>query len=275
MILETFLLLIIAAFIMEAIDSGFGMGYGTVLSPVLINIGFAPLVVVPAVLLSQAIGGFTASIFHDMLGNVDFKPKSTSIRKITESLKSLGWINCFKKGLTRDFKITLAITSLGVIATVIGAFTAIKISKTALTLYIGILVLAIGTLMLSGKTFKFSWLKMMGIGVLAAFNKGISGGGFGPVVTGGQIIAGNKHKSSVGCTTLAEAPICIAGFVTYALAKGIESYDPIIALSIGAFLGAIFGPIITKKISPGKLKLVLGVWITVAGIWTIIKIYFW
>lgn len=275
MILEIFILLVIAAFIMEAIDSGFGMGYGTVLSPVLITLGMAPLVAVPSILLSQAIGGFTASIFHHRFGNVDFKPKSTKVTVILNSIKQRGCLNSFKLGFTRDLKVTLAITSLGVIATIIGAFVAIKISKTSLTIYIGILVLLIGTLMLSGKTFKFSWLKMMGIGVLAAFNKGISGGGFGPVVTGGQIIAGNKQKSSIGCTTLAEAPICIVGFATYVLAKGIESYDPVIALSIGAFLGAIFGPFITKKISPGKLKLILGTWITIAGIWTLVKLYFW
>jgi uncharacterized membrane protein YfcA len=272
MIIETFLIIIAAAFIMEAIDSGFGMGYGTVLSPILINFGYPPLVVVPSVLLSQAIGGFTASMFHQRFGNVNFRPQTTDVSRIRAALARLGYITCFKLGFTRDFKIALAITSFGILATIVGAFVAVGISKTALTWYIGILVFLIGLLMLSGKTFKFSWLKMMGLGVLAAFNKGISGGGFGPVVTGGQVIAGNKHKNSIGCTTLAEAPICITGFIVYMLTKGLASYDALIALCIGAFLGAIAGPFLTHMISARKLKFILGASITIIGAWTVIKL---
>ena len=59
-----FLLLFGMAFICEFIDSSLGMGYGTILSPVLIIMGFDPLVAIPALLLSQAVGGFTAAIFH-------------------------------------------------------------------------------------------------------------------------------------------------------------------------------------------------------------------
>ncbi|MDY6787641.1 MAG: hypothetical protein SVK54_05905 [candidate division WOR-3 bacterium] len=51
------------AFICEFIDSSVSMGYGTILSPVLIILGFNPLVAIPAVLLSGNRGG-TASVFH-------------------------------------------------------------------------------------------------------------------------------------------------------------------------------------------------------------------
>ena len=46
----TFLLLFVFAFGCEFIDSSLGMGYGTILTPSLLILGFDPLLVVPAVL---------------------------------------------------------------------------------------------------------------------------------------------------------------------------------------------------------------------------------
>jgi len=267
-------LVILVAFVMELIDAGLGMGYGTVLSPLLIAFGYSPVLVVPSLLISQAIGGFTAAMFHHRHKNVDFKPKSTDLTKIRKSLQDLGYIECFKRGFTKDFKIALSITVLGVAATVFGAFVAVSVSKFILKAYIGVLVLVIGLIMVLKRTpFMFSWKRMMGVGTLASFNKGMSGGGFGPVTTGGQIIAGNHHKSSIGCTTLAEAPICITGFIAYLLMRGIESYHLSIALCIGAFLGAPFGALLTKRLNEKKLKLIVGVIIIALGAWTLIKLF--
>ncbi|MDP2907153.1 MAG: sulfite exporter TauE/SafE family protein [Nanoarchaeota archaeon] len=270
--IEILVLIVLAAVVMEMIDAGLGMGYGTVLSPLLISLGHDPLIVVPSILFSQAIGGFTASIFHHRFRNVDFKPKSTNIKKIKESLITRGFIESFKLGFTKDFKVMLSITVLGIIATILGVLIAVKIPKWVLTTYIGALVLIMGLLLLQSKTFKFSWKKMMGVGLLASFNKGISGGGFGPVTTGGQVIAGNEHKSSIGCTTLSEAPICITGFVTYILLKGLADYDLLIATSIGAVIGAPFGALLTKKIDSKKLKYILGILITFLGIYVLFQL---
>lgn len=263
-----------SAFIMEIIDAGLGMGYGTVLSPLLIAFGYHPLVVVPSLLFSQAIGGFTASMFHHKFRNADFKPKSTNPKKIAKSLRTRGFIESFNIGFTKDFKIMLSITFLGVLATIFGAFVAVKIPKSYLIAYIGVLVLMIGILLLLGKSFIFSLKKMMCVGLLASFNKGISGGGFGPVTTGGQVVAGNEHKSSIGCTTLSEVPICITGFITYLLIKGLSSYDLLIALSIGAIIGAPLGALLTKKINTKKLKYILGAIMFLLGAYTIIGLIF-
>ena len=90
-----FLLLFGMAFFCEFIDSSLGMGYGTILSPVLIIMGFDPLVAIPALLLSQAFGGFTAAIFHHQFENANFTKGS------------------------RDLKIVLIVTSLGIVATIL------------------------------------------------------------------------------------------------------------------------------------------------------------
>jgi uncharacterized membrane protein YfcA len=46
------------------------MGYGTTLTPVVLLLGFEPLHVVPAVLLSEFVTGLVAAGFHHKVGNV-------------------------------------------------------------------------------------------------------------------------------------------------------------------------------------------------------------
>jgi len=130
------------AFVCEYIDSSLGMGYGTILSPVLIIMGFDPLLVVPAILFSQAMGGFIAAAFHHEFKNVDFGPQ------------------------TKDSRIVYLITVFGIIATIIAVLVAVNIPKQVLKTYIGILVLIMGLLLLTRREFKFSWRKIVGIGRL-------------------------------------------------------------------------------------------------------------
>ena len=61
-----------AALLCEYVDSSLGMGYGTTLTPLLLLAGFAPLDIVPAILLSEALTGAAAGLFHQRDGNVNF-----------------------------------------------------------------------------------------------------------------------------------------------------------------------------------------------------------
>ena len=266
-----FLILFAMAFFCEFIDSALGMGYGTILSPVLIIMGFDPLIAVPAVLLSQAFGGFTASIFHHQFENASFSPGS------------------------RDLRVVLVISGFGLVATILAATIAFNIPSTVLKTYIGVLVLVMGLILLANIKFRFSWRMMMGIGVLSAFNKGLSGGGFGPVVTAGQIIAGQEHKGAIAATTLAEAPICTVGFLAYLIGRVFQQTDAgilsmpfgefvstmfssrvfcwelVVALLLGSVFVAPFGAFATKIMKTEKLTIVLGILITTLGLWTLYK----
>ena len=268
-----FILLFGMAFFCEFIDSSLGMGYGTILSPVLIIMGFDPLIAVPAVLISQAFGGFTAAIFHHQFENADFT------------------------GGSKDLKIVFVVTSFGMVATILAACIALNIPKIYLKTYIGMLVLIMGVILLANRTFSFSWKKMIGIGILSAFNKSLSGGGFGPVVTSGQIISGQEHKGAIAATTLAEAPICTVGFCTYLIGRVIQETDTsilkmpasdffsimfstrliqwelVLALLLGSVFVAPFGAFTTKIMKTKKLSLVLGILVTSLGVWTLWKTF--
>jgi uncharacterized membrane protein YfcA len=236
----------ILAFACEVIDSSLGMMYGTILSPVLIIIGFNPLIVVPSILLSQAVGGFVAAVFHHQLGNVYFARKSA------------------------DSKAVLIITAFGIIGVAIALAVALNIPSWVVTVYIGVLVIAMGAIILSKRKFSFSWKRLSVVGLISSFNKAMSGGGFGPVVATGQIISGVKSKNAVGITTLSEAPICIASFIGYLLFHPGFTWNLAIALLVGAGVAGTLGPYITKYLPSSRLRTIVGILAVVLGIWTLV-----
>jgi len=248
MILSMFFIVVFLSLVAEIIDSSLGMGYGTLLSPILIAMGFPPILVVSSILLSQAGGGVIASIFHHKLKNSNFSLKSN------------------------DLKFVFMISIMGIFAVVFAMLVSISIPVLYVKLYISVLVIVMGVIILLKFHFKFSFKKIFFISIISAFNKGLSGGGFGPVVTGGQIITGKEVKSAIGVTTFSEVPICLAAFITYLIAGGVIGWYLIIPLLVGVIIASTIGPYITKKMDVKKTKIVLGILLILLGTWSIIKL---
>jgi len=255
-------------------DSTLGMGYGTTLAPVLLIMGYEPLQVVPVVLISELISGLLAGVFHHKEGNVDFKPKIIRPTEIIKELKTLGYIKTLRKGLPRHLKVALLLAACSIIGTVFAVFIAVNIPKFWAKLYIGILVLSMGIVIIIcfNKRFNFSWKKIIGIGLVASFNKGISGGGYGPVVTSGQILSGVDGRSAVGITSLAEGLTCAVGIAAYILISG-KPLDLRLApfIIVGAVLSVPFSAKSVKKITEKRLKLAIAALTIILGLFTIVK----
>lgn len=262
------------AFFAEYVDSTLGMGYGTALTPILLLLGFDPLEVVPAVLLSEFITGITAGFTHHSIGNVNFKLKTMSIRKIIRSFKRLGVIESLKRGLSLHLKIVLLITSCSIIGTLGAVIIAVNIPKFYLKLYIGILILIIGIIILATlkKQYGFSWKKITFLGLVASFNKGISGGGYGPVVTGGQMISGINGKNAIGITSLAEGLTCFVGVIAYYLMKHEINWKLAPYLIIGAIISVPLSAYTVKWIQAKSFRIVIGLITMALGILTLVKI---
>ena len=73
----------IIAFVFQYMSVSMGVGYGTVMTPVLLIIGLTPFQVVPAVLLSQFVGGVIGGIAHHRVGNIhlDFRRDDRLIKE--------------------------------------------------------------------------------------------------------------------------------------------------------------------------------------------------
>ena len=140
------------------------------------------------------------------------------------------------------------------------------------------MVLCVGILVLifRKRTIAFSWKRIFGVSILAAFNKGISGGGYGPLIVSGQILSGNKATNAIGITSMAEGMICAVGFTVYAILNKGFANDLCFAIPIffGAVIAAPIAAWTTKKISSRmNMKTVIGISTCILGAWTLWNVF--
>jgi uncharacterized membrane protein YfcA len=246
-----FLLVIVTAsgFVMGVVDAAIGMGYGTVLTPVLFMIGFDPIQIVPAVLISQLMGGLLISFFNHKLKNADFAIGGDHLRAAIV----LG-----------------ALSAVGAAASVL---VIVNLSKLYIALYIGIVATILGLVVLATrkKKFDFSWPKMAVMGLVAAFNKGLTGGGYGPIVTAGQIMSGVEEKSAVSITALSEVIVSLTAVFAYILTRASVDWVLTFCLIISVSFSAPTAAFIVKRLENGKLKVLIGIATFLLGFATILK----
>lgn len=248
--LKIFLLMPLA-FVCEFIDSTLGMGYGTTLAPVLLLLGFEPLQVVPAILLSEFVSGITAASFHHSVKNVNFQPRS------------------------KDTRVALVLSSLAIIGTVVAVFLAIKLPSHILKIWIGSIVVFMGIFILVTFNYKprFSWGKIGLLGTIASFNKGISGGGYGPLVMGGQILSGIGLKNAVAITSLSEGLTCFVAVVLYFFLEA--QVDWVLApwLMAGAVLSVPLSAYTLKRLREKWVKVAVAIIMIILGLLTLAKVF--
>lgn len=263
-----FAAVIILSLVLEYTDASIGGGYGTALTPTLLMIGFVPIEAVPAVLFGQLIGGISGGFWHHKLKNInlDFR-HDQSIKK---RLGILGY-----KPRSVDSKVVLIIGLCGLVGGLSAVFFALNIPSMVLSTYIGIMVLAIGILILwqRNKTRNLSWKGLVGVGLISAFNKGASGGGYGPLVTGGQVVSGREARSSVASTTMTEVIVCTVSFIAYAVLSGDIYWKLCAATSIGAVIAGPFAAMTVKRVDSKRLKIAIGIITVVLGSLTLSKLF--
>lgn len=244
--------IVMLAFVCEFVDSSLGMGYGTTLTPLLLLLGYSPLEIVPAVLFSEFVTGVLAGFVHHEFGNVDLKPGS------------------------RDFKVMLLLSALSVVGVLIAVFISVNLPAHFVKLYIGVLVLGIGLMILINRQreLRFSWLRIGMLGFFAAFNKGISGGGYGPVVTGGQVLAGIRGRAAVGIASLAEGVTSLVGMLAYLAAGSPFPLQLGPSLLLGASLSVPFAAYMVKRLPTGRLTTIIGGTATLIGGYTLYQLLF-
>ena len=203
-----------------------------------------------ATLISQFFTDVAACFFHHRLRNVDFSIRS------------------------KDFRIALALGLISSLGVIVSAIVALQVPRWLLTLYIGLLVLCMGILILVSLRWhmNFSWPKILGISFLAAFNKGISGGGYGPLVMGGQMLSGVSSKNAVGITAFAEAITCLVGFIIY-MALGRKIDWSLTVWLIVCATGAVPAAALTVRNAQSiTLRKFAGVLILILGLCILLKI---
>ena len=246
MILDLFiitpLIIFIAALICEFIDSHLGGGFGTILTPLFLIFGFPRLTIVNSILVSEIVTGFEGGgVYH-------------SFKKV-------------------DWKAAGALSVTAVIGILIAVIISIEVPSFIIKLYIGILVVALGILMLlklKCKTYKTRNSFM--IGGLIGFNKALTGGGFGPIAVAGLCTSGLETKKSLGTTLIAEGITCTVSLLLYYIVGQLTLVISfLIPLTFGAVIGAYLGANYTKKTSDNGITTKAGITISLLGILVLLQ----
>ncbi|MFC1785013.1 sulfite exporter TauE/SafE family protein [Candidatus Neomarinimicrobiota bacterium] len=245
-------LLIGLCFVCELMDSSLGMGYGTTLTPILLATGFEPLQIVPTILVSEFLSGMSASIFHHRAGNVRFAKKSL------------------------DIKVAIVLAAGSVLGVIVGVNLAVQIPKFYLKLIIGTIITLAGIVIwiYVNRSFAYKKWKMVSIASVASFNKALSGGGYGPLLTAGQVLSGIPGKASVAITSFAESFTCLVGATLFLLKGQHITLELLIPVCAGALLSVPISANIVRNLNEIILKRSIAIVTIGLGLFTLIRTIF-
>lgn len=237
------------SFTCELIDSSLGMGYGTILTPTLLLLGFDPEDVIPTILLSELFTGFSAAYFHNEIKNVDFSLRG---QHLTAALILI--VGC----------------TIGVLT---GVYFSLSLMQSTLLFFIGLIIFVSGLLVVifSRTTINYANWKMILLSILAAFNKSVSGGGFGPIITSGQVLSGVEGKSAVGITALAEGFVCFLALALFQYSGKEINYLLLVPVMVGALLSIPFSVTVVNSYKEHHLRLTIGIMTMILGSLTLLS----
>lgn len=255
--------IIIIAFIFESMDSMAGMGFGTALSPLLLLFGYNPLQVVPTILISETITGFIDTYFDHEMGNIRY-----SFRPLNDATK-YGLIFAF-------------FGCLAIFISVFLAYYTLKLPTVYIKAYVAVLVLMMGVVVIlklrikKNHQYSFKPKLLVGFSVIAGFNKGIGGGGYGPIVTMGQIYSGIYEKSATAIVSFSESIVSMIGILSFFLLQNFGVLIDLVllpSLFTGGFFAALIAPYLVR-VFPNKIwRVFIPIYAIGLGIFCIIKLF--
>ena len=230
------------------------MGYGITLTSLFVAFGVNPVSASATVHCTEGVVDLVSAFSHLKLGNVE---KSMLVQLLI--LGSVG-------------------ACLGAISL---SFISLKIAKS----YISGILLLMGGLLLYRHVVKRTEKKLKSLFVggrlpllafIAAFIDVSGGGGWGPICTPTFILNGVEPKKAVGTVEFTEPIISWVAIITFVITVGFTSFlwSLFCPLVIGGFVLTPIAAYLCKKIPKKWLGILIGVWIIVINLNTIISTWF-
>jgi len=236
----------------EFVDTTLGMGYGTSLAPILFIAGFQPSEIVPSILASELITGGFAAYMHRKDGNFDLS--------VNPELK-------------RGVGMLVIFSFAGALFAVLISF---RLTGDMWKYIIALIIFSMGVIILSSrkKSGGFKMKKLIVIGLIASINKGISGGGYGPIMTAGQVTSGVSSRNAVAVTSFTEFFTSMVAFTAFAVGGVMLNYSLMLPLILGAVCVVPFATLTVKKVKDEWLKMMVGILTLLLGSVLILKTLF-
>ena len=243
------ILVLLFCFCCELIDSGLGMGYGTILTPSLLFLGYPLSDIVPTVLFSELLSGLAASFFHNEIRNVDLRPHGVDLPRA----------------------LLLAIGSA--VGVTVGVFLAFHLPAQTLKVVVGAIITVAGIFVVihRNRLIAYRSWKMLLLSIVASFNKALSGGGYGPLVTSGQILSGVDGRAAIGITSFAESFTCACGVVLFLAKGGYIQRELFVPMVTGALLSVPLSVFAIRRVREDLLRLCVGILTMVLGAWVLYR----
>jgi uncharacterized membrane protein YfcA len=252
---------VVLAFMFETLDSAAGMGFGTALAPLLFVLGWSPLQVVPALLATEAATGLLAGGLHQEFRNIamSWRPPNAAARSLF---------------------LIVGLGAAGAIASALVAYFAVPLPEKVIKTYVATLVLLMSAVILMHHWIKphkiYRPRRLSFFAALAGVNKGLGGGGFGPVITLGAVFAGVIEKSATGIATLAEgcvSALAVLAFLAIRAAGAEVDMSLLPSLWLGALPAGVIGPYAVRVLPSRIWRYVIPLYGVAVGTMTLFNVY--
>jgi len=251
-----FIALLLLAFILEMVDNGLGGGFGTILSPLLVLMGYPAKAVVPAILFSETVSGLWGGAWHARFHNVNWKAVGLTL---LGSLIAMAAATYVMSSVLSPATLKYVIS---IFAVIMGAFVVVR----------SYMVKRMEKLNFS----KHPWL-MAVMGFLIGYQKGTSGGNYGPFSVTGYMVMGMTAAVAIGTTTVAEGIACALGVGMLTQTGGTFDMVILAAITIGSFvadpISAYINNRLKKKLEPPFHGRLIGLAMTTVGIVGLLKTF--
>lgn len=233
----------------EFVDTSLGMGYGTSLTPLLMLAGFSPADIIPSILASELLTGGFASVMHWKDGNFNLNADA-KLKVMVPVLVVLSFAGALI-AVTLSFKLSSAVWKYLIVGIICS---------------MGVIILFFRN---SGGGVKP--LRLLIIGFIASFNKGVSGGGYGPLMTAGQVTSGISSRTAVAVTSFTEFFTSLVAFSAFVAAGAKLNYSLMAPLMLGAVCVVPFATLTVRRVKEEKLRRMIGVLTLILGSLIVVK----
>ncbi len=243
-----FYVIVVISFLCMYLNAALGLGYGVTLIPILLVMGFETTVI-PALIVAQFLAEIAAGVSHQSAGNID----------LTQSSPHL--------------KVAMVLAGCAVVGAPLAVKLNVTLPETQTQLAIGVIVIMIGIVIFAtmGRRFRFSWRKIIFLGLIASFAKGFSGGGYGPIVTGGQILCGVGGKQAVGVKALAEGFACLVIVMSFLASGQVHDLTLAFPLVIGAICSVPFSAYTVRRLGTKRVTTLIATVTIILGAAVVFK----
>ncbi len=242
--LSTLLIAAVVGFVAQMIDGSLGMAYGVSSTTFLLSTGIPPALASASVHTAEVFTTAVSGFSHFKLGNVN---------------------NTLFKRLVIP----------GVIGGILGAYILTSVDGDAVTPFIAIYLFIMGLLIIRKALQPFREAtrmhrRIIPLALAGGFFDAIGGGGWGPIVTSSLVAVGHNPRYVIGTVNTAEFFVTIVQTATFLLVLGTVHWTIVAGLILGGVPAAPFAAVLSRRVSPRRLMMVVGLFILLLSIRTLL-----